>query len=111
MVFGLETVFTYTVLMLNIAYAGLAVGLLSKKPDILDKIDYSVKVFISVFLVWRFNPLFPAKFTEFDRKVVFSAGTFLFTVTIVDYYLSEYVKSAKESAKSVVTTVRSNITG
>lgn len=111
MVFGLETVFTYTVLMLNIAYIGVAVGLLSKKPEILDKIDYSVKVFISVFLVWRFNPLFPAKFTEFDRKVVFSAGTFLLTVTIVDYYLSEYVKSAKQTAKSVVKTVESNITG
>ena len=111
MVFSLESVFTYTVLLVNIAYVGLALGLLSKKPEILDKIDYGVKVFISVFLVWRFNPLFPAKFTEFDRKVVFSAGTFLFTVTIVDYYLSEYVKSAKESAKSVVTSVRSNITG
>ena len=111
MVVSLETVFTYTVLLVNVAYVGLALGLLSKKPEVLDKIDYAVKVFISVFLVWRFNPLFPAKFTEFDRKVVFSAGTFLFTITIVDYYLSEYVKSAKETAKGVVTTVRSNLAG
>ena len=111
MVFALETVFTYTVLLLNIVYAGVAVGLLSNKPEMLDKIDYAVNVFISVFLVWRFYPLFPAKFTEFDRKVVFSAGTFLFTITIVNYYLSGYVKSAKETAKRVVKTVESNITG
>jgi len=111
MTFSLESVFTYTVLLLNIGYIGVALGLLSNKPEILDKIDYGVKVFISVFLVWRFNPLFPAKFTEFDRKVVFSAGTFMFTITIVDYYLSEYVKSAKESAKSVVTSVTSNLSG
>jgi len=110
MVFGLETVFTYTVLLLNIAYVGLALGVLSKKPEVLDKIDYAVNVFISVFLVWRFNPLFPAKFTEFDRKVVFLAGTFIFTVTIVDYYLSAYIKSAKETAKSVVTSVESTFT-
>jgi hypothetical protein len=102
MVFGLETVFTYTVLLLNITYAGLALGLLSKKPEILDKIDYSVNVFISVFLVWRFNPLFPAKFTEFDRKVVFSAGTFLFTVTVVDIFLKTYVDEAKKYAKKGV---------
>jgi hypothetical protein len=110
MVFSLESVFTYTVLLLNIAYVGLAIGLLSKKPEILDKIHYALQVFISVFLVWRFNPLFPAKFTEFDRKVAFSAGTFLFTITIVDYYLAGYVKSAKETAKSVVTSVESKFT-
>ena len=109
--FVLETVFTYTVLLLNIAYAGLALGLLSKKPDVLDKIDYALQVFISVFLVWRFNPLFPAKFTEFDRKVVFSAGTLLFTITIVNYYLAGYLKRAKETAKSVVTSLGSNFTG
>jgi hypothetical protein len=109
MVFSLETVFTYTVLLLNIGYVGVALGLLSKKPEILDKIDYVVKVFISVFLVWRFNPLFPAKFTEFDRKVVFSAGTFLFTVTIVDIFLKTYVDEAKEYAKKGVSNLKTDL--
>jgi hypothetical protein len=109
MVFSLESVFTYTVLLVNIAYVGLALGLLSKKPDILDKIDYGVKVFISVFLVWRFNPLFPAKFTEFDRKVVFSAGTFLFTTTIVDIFLKTYVDEAKRYAKKGVAQSAQNL--
>lgn len=100
--FDLESVFTYTVLLLNIAYVALALGLLTKKPEILNKIDYVLKIFISIFLVWRFNPVFPAKFTEFDRKVVFSAGLFIFTITIVNMYLKTYVDKAKEYAKKGV---------
>ena len=109
MVVSLETVFTYTVLLLNVAYVGLALGLLSKKPEVLDKIDYAVKVFISVFLVWRFNPLFPAKFTEFDRKVVFSAGMFLLTVTIVNVFLKTYVDEAKKYAKKSVSDLKTDL--
>ena len=109
MVVSLETVFTYTVLLMNIAYVALALGLLSKKPEILDKIDYAVNVFISVFLVWRFNPLFPPKFTEFDRKVIFSAGTFLFTMTIVDIFLKTYVDEAKKYAKKSVSNLKTNL--
>jgi hypothetical protein len=109
MVVSLETVFTYTVLLVNVAYVGLALGLLSKKPEVLDKIDYAVKVFISVFLVWRFNPLFPAKFTEFDRKVVFSAGTFLFTITIVDIFLKTYVDEAKKYAKKGISDLKTDL--
>jgi len=110
MTFSLESVFTYTVLLLNIGYIGVALGLLSNKPEILDKIDYGVKVFISVFLVWRFNPLFPAKFTEFDRKVVFSAGIFLLTVTIVNVFLKTYVDEAKEYAKKGVGQIKKRFT-
>ena len=109
MVVSLETVFTYTVLLLNIAYVALALGVLSKKPEVLDKIDYAVNVFISVFLVWRFNPLFPAKFTEFDRKVVFSAGTLLFTITIVDIFLKTYVDEAKKYANKTVAHLKKRI--
>jgi hypothetical protein len=77
-------------------YVALALGLLTKKPHVLNVIDFWLKVFISLFLVWRFNPFLPAKFTEFDRKVVFSAGLFIFTITIVNIYLKLYIKEARE---------------
>jgi hypothetical protein len=49
----------------------------------LDTIDKYIRIYISLFLIYRFNP-FRTKyeFTSLDRKMVFSAGLFMFTTTI-----------------------------
>jgi len=100
--------FTYGMLLLNTCYVVAAIGLLDKKAYHLASLDFWIKTYMGLYLIWQFNPFFPGKFTEFDRRVVFAAGTFLFTITIVDYYLIEYVTKAKEAASSVVTTAASN---
>jgi hypothetical protein len=99
--------FTYGMLLLNAGYVVAAIGLLDKKAAHLGSLDFWIKTYMGLYLIWQFNPFLPGKFTEFDRRVVFSAGTFLFTITIVDYYLAEYLKKAKETANSVVTSVKS----
>lgn len=48
----------------------------------LDIIDNYIRIYICLFLIYRFNP-FRTKyeFTSLDRKIAFSAGLFIFTTT------------------------------
>uniref|UniRef100_A0A6C0CGP9 Uncharacterized protein n=1 Tax=viral metagenome TaxID=1070528 RepID=A0A6C0CGP9_9ZZZZ len=94
-----ELIFDSTVFLIHAGYIAVAIGVFQKEPSYLSVIDYWTKVFIGIFLLWRFNSFAPAKFTEFDRKVVFSAGMFMFVTTIVNTYLLSYVKKAKELGK------------
>jgi hypothetical protein len=64
-------------------------GFSQKAPEYLSKIDYYLKIYICLFLIWRFNP-FRSKivFTDLDAKISFNAGLLILTSTA----LNEYVK-------------------
>lgn len=65
-----------------------SLGLSSSAQKYLDSIDYYVRIYICLFLLWRFNP-FRTKihFTNLDRKIAFSAGLFILTTTVLNKYL------------------------
>jgi len=92
---GHKDLFVYGTLLVNIIYVFFALGFLSDKPDYVDTIEFWLKAYMGVYLVWRFNPLYPLTFSDFDRKVIFSAGSFLFTITIVEVYLIPHVNAFK----------------
>jgi hypothetical protein len=63
-------------------------GLSTQAPIYLQTIEYYVRIYVCLFLIWRFNPLRNAKtFTDLDRKIAFSAGIFVLTTTILYQYL------------------------
>jgi hypothetical protein len=101
-------VFDGSVAFLHVVYVAVAFGFLENEPEYLGAIDYWVKVFMAVFLLWRFNPWARISFSDFDRRVVFSAGMFLFTVTIVNNYLITYVEKGKAFGKGAIQAVRSS---
>jgi uncharacterized BrkB/YihY/UPF0761 family membrane protein len=69
-----------------------SLGLSINAPRYLQSLDYYVRVYICLFLIWRFNPLRSHyDFTNLDRKIVFSAGVFILTTTALNQYL-EYFK-------------------
>ena len=54
----------------------------------LDNLDYYVRIYICLFLLWRFNPFRKIDtFTNLDRKIAFSAGVFILTTTALHQYL------------------------
>lgn len=60
-------------------------------PKYLDNLDYYVRVYICLFLMWRFNPLRTRyEFTNLDRKIAFSAGAFILTTTALNQYLEKF---------------------
>jgi hypothetical protein len=66
-----------------------SLGLSSVAPKYLDNLDYYIRFYICLFLLWRFNPLrSTVVFTELDRKIAFSAGLFIITTTALNKYVS-----------------------
>lgn len=63
-------------------------GLSTSAPKYLENLDYYIRIYICLFLIWRFNPLRHVdKFTDLDRKIAFSAGVFILTTTALNTYL------------------------
>lgn len=78
----------------------LSIFKLSKSaPKFLELLDYYVRVYICLFLIWRFNPLRSnVEFTELDRKIAFNAGLFIITTT----FIKNYLDSAKNKLLSLI---------
>ena len=77
-----------------------AFGISELSLTYLDSLDYYIRIYICLFLIWRFNPLREKyEFTELDRKIAFSAGLFILTTTA----LNEYMELFKNKAKSIFT--------
>jgi hypothetical protein len=68
-----------------------SLGLSQSAPKYLDNLDYYVRIYICLFLMWRFNPFRSYyEFTELDRKIAFSAGAFILTTTALNQYLEKF---------------------
>jgi hypothetical protein len=77
-----------------------ALGISEFSQTYLDNLSYYTRVYICLFLIWRFNPLREKyEFTDLDRKIAFSAGLFILTTTA----LNDYAVSFKNSIKNIFT--------
>lgn len=85
--FNIIICITYILIVLS------SLGLSMEAPVYLSNLDYYVRIYICLFLIWRFNPLRTKyEFTDLDRKIAFSAGVFILTTTALNQYL-ETIKS------------------
>ncbi len=74
-----------------------ALGLSESAPKYLDNLDYYIRIYICLFLMWRFNPLRTHyEFTDLDRKIAFSAGLFILTTTALNQYLEDFKNYVKK---------------
>ena len=103
--------FTYGMLVLNVGYILIEILNPDRRPVIMISLDFWIKVYMGIYLIWKFNPFFPGAFTDFDRRIVFAAGTFLLSITIVEYYLKAYIDNIKDKARYAVAQVKSEIMG
>ena len=83
-----EHIFTLTIyatyVLIVLAYLGIFAG----APKYLNDLNFYVKIYVCLFLLYRFNPFRKIDtFTSLDRKIAFSAGLTIFTTTILDNYL------------------------
>ena len=74
-----------------------SLGLSNSAPKYLQSLDYYIRVYICLFLMWRFNPLRTHyEFTDLDRKIAFSAGAFILTTTALNQYLLDFKDKIKQ---------------
>ena len=90
-----EKIFTFVIIINYILYFAIILGVSINAPDYLSSLDYYVKMYISGFLLLRFNPFRKVEFTELDRKIVFSSAIFIFTTTAINSLLITYLKKVK----------------
>jgi len=94
--------FNVFIVLTYFLYILFAVGIFKSAPQYLEALDYYVKIYISLFLLWRFNPFRKIHFTDLDRKIAFSAGIFLFTTSAVNQILTNYLMNAKTTLISKI---------
>ena len=77
-------------------YFAIAIGLSTNAPEYLGELQSYTKLYVSLFLIWRFNPFRRVRFTELDGRIAFSAGIFLLTTTAFDSIVTYYLNSIKK---------------
>lgn len=82
---NIYNVVVYTTWLL---YILVILGLSANAPQYLNELQYYLKMYISLFLIYRFHPFRQIKFTELDAKIAFSAGFFLLTTTAINDLLN-----------------------
>ena len=87
-----SNLFNVFIIISYVSYIALAIGFEVISPSILDTLDYYVKIYICLFLLFRFNPFRKIEFNELDRKIAFSAGLFLLTTTLINVAMQKYSK-------------------
>lgn len=85
-----KTGWKYTVYILYILYFLTIFGLSRAAPQYLDTVNNSLRTYVSIFLIIRYNPFVKiAKFTDFDREIIFSSGVFLLLSTAFGKYIKD----------------------
>jgi len=72
-------------------------GFLNSKPLQFLEFNFVVKLFLGIFLIYRFNSFRKdkVKFTELDRKVCSSVGFYVITLSFIDI-INSYTEKIKE---------------
>lgn len=88
-----EQVYTYAMYISYILYVVVLLGLSYTAPQYLDLLRDFIKIYISLILIIKFNPLVQKNkiMTEFDKQIVFSSGVFLLLTTSITSLVERYL--------------------
>lgn len=86
-----------------------AFGFSQSAPKYLYILDYSVRTYICLFLIWRFNPWRQeVLFNSLDRTIAFNAGLFILTSAVLNEYLQPIENKVKANIRKTVSMVDEN---
>lgn len=96
-----EKAFDFILYLSYFLYFLFSIGFANNAPEYLIPLEYYTKVYIGLFLLLRFNPFRTVKFTELDKKIAFSAGVFIISVTILNKTLLNYITEVRSALQSI----------
>jgi hypothetical protein len=72
------------------------IGIFQNKIDYISKFNFVIKVILALFLIYRFNSYRKEKirFSELDRKVCYSAGIYIITISFFDL-INNYIDTIR----------------
>ncbi len=89
-----QNILLYGLNISYILYFIAMLGLSSLAPQYLSYLRIFLKIYIALLLIYFYNPISYKKknFTDFDRKLVFSAGIFLLLSTTIVNSIEIYLQ-------------------
>ena len=98
-----QTTFIYALYISYVLVAIAITGVVQLNSAYLETIQTFIKYYVSIFLMARFNPLVKTNFTQFDVKIAWSAGVFLFITTsifqIIQSVISKHISANTSISK------------
>ena len=90
---NIQTVmFNYSIMIVYLLVALTYFGVFAGAPQYLELLHSAIKMYISLFLIIRFNNWTTVEFTPLDKRIAYSAGVYLFTSTILMSILVKYLE-------------------
>jgi hypothetical protein len=86
-----KSVYLYGIYASYILYILTLFGIYKKAPEYLSHLNMIIRLYVGLFLIIRFNPYAQIKFSDFDRRIVFSTGIFLLLTTIITSVVITYL--------------------
>ena len=90
-----QTVFLYTLYLSFVLTVFAILGISRVAPVYLTYVRTFLQVFIGLILVYFYNPLTndmkERKFTDFDRRLIFSSGMFLLFTSVLVWFIIDYI--------------------
>ena len=99
-----ERAFDIVFIILYLLIVISALGFSNDAQKYIEQLDYYIKIYVCLFLIWRFNPLRSHyEFTNLDAKIAFTAGFFILTTTALNTYIINIKDKATNTVKDVIT--------
>ena len=97
-----EKIWDFVFYLSYFLYFLFVIGFANNAPEYLVPLNYYVQIYVSLFLLIRFNPFSKVKFTELDKKIAFTAGLFMVSTTILNKSMLDYVEEARNLIHSKI---------
>jgi len=78
------------------------IGFANNAPEYLIPLNYYVQIYVSLFLIIRFNPFSKVKFTELDKKIAFTGGLFIISTSFLNKSMLDYVEETRNLIQSKI---------
>lgn len=89
-----ELLFNFVLFLMYSLYFVEWLGFSKTATTYLTMLDNIIKMYVSLFLIFRFNPLRHTRFTNFDRRVVFTCALYVIATTTINTIIKTYYKRA-----------------
>jgi len=94
--------FNIFIILTWISVITLSLGFTIINPKYISTMNYYIKIYVSLYLMYRFNMFRKIQFTDLDRKIVFSAAVFIFTTTALDKYLMDNLSPIESRLRTLL---------
>ena len=101
-----QIVFLNLLIMSYVLYAFVFIGIVTSAPSYLETLNFVIKIYVSLVLLIRFNPLVTRQFTPFDQKIIFTSALFLFSTTTINEVfinytnITDYLSAIKQNIRA-----------